>query len=255
MVIRYDNAVGKLDGRVAIVTGGARGMGEAHARALLGEGARVVIGDVLEDAGGALADGLGDDARFVALDVADETSWQEAVAASEEAFGPVSILINNAGVLAVEPIAELALAEWRRVLDTNLTGAFLGMKTVHPSMKRAGGGAIVNVSSMAAYIAVAPASAYTASKWGLRGLTKAAALEFGPDGIRVNSIHPGMIMTPMIEGAADEATQSARYPIPRFGRSEEVATTMLHIVCDATYSTGSEFCVDGGILAGIHVGD
>ena len=123
-----------------------------------------------------------------------------AVSLAEEAFGPISVLVNNAGVLAVERIAELALDEWRRVLDTNLTGAFLGMKTVHPSMRRAGGGA-------------------------------------------------------MIEGAADEATQAARYPIPRFGRSEEVATTMLHIVCDATYSTGSEFCVDGGILAGIHVGD
>jgi 3alpha(or 20beta)-hydroxysteroid dehydrogenase len=245
----------KLDGRVALVTGGARGMGAAHARALLGEGARVVIGDVLEDEGAGLADELGDDARFVALDVTDEASWQAAIAFAEEAFDPVSILINNAGVLAIEPIVELAYEEWRRVIDTNLTGAFLGMKTVHPSMKRAGGGAIVNVSSMAAYIAVAPASAYTASKWGLRGLTKAAAIEFGPDDIRVNSLHPGMIMTPMIEGAADEATQSARYPIPRFGRSEEVATTMLHIVCDATYSTGSEFCVDGGILAGISVGD
>jgi 3alpha(or 20beta)-hydroxysteroid dehydrogenase len=247
--------VSRLDGRVAIVTGGARGMGEAHARALLGEGARVVIGDVLEAEGAALAAELGDDVRFVALDVTDEASWENAVAFTEDAFGPVSVLINNAGVLAIEPIAQLALAEWRRVIDTNLTGAFLGMKSVHPSMRRAGGGAIVNVSSMAAYIAVAPASAYTASKWGLRGLTKAAAIEFGPDDIRVNSLHPGMIMTPMIEGAADEATQSARYPIPRFGRSEEVATTMLHIVCDATYSTGSEFCVDGGILAGIHVGD
>jgi 3alpha(or 20beta)-hydroxysteroid dehydrogenase len=247
--------VSKLGGHVAIVTGGARGMGEAHARALLGEGAQVVIGDVLEAEGSALADDLGDDARFVALDVADEESWQAAVRAAEEAFGPVSILVNNAGVLAIEPIAQLALAEWRRVIDTNLTGAFLGMKTVHPSMKRAGGGAIVNVSSMAAYIAVAPASAYTASKWGLRGLTKAAAIEFGPDRIRVNSLHPGMIKTPMIEGASDEATQSARYPIPRFGTSEEVAATMLHIVCDATYSTGSEFCVDGGILAGISVGD
>ena len=245
----------KLDGRVALVTGGARGMGEAHARALAAEGAQVVIGDVLEAEGAAVADDLGDGARFAALDVTDEDSWRAAVRLAEDAFGPISVLVNNAGVLAVAPIAELALEEWRRVLDTNLTGAFLGMKHVHPSMRRAGGGAIVNVSSMAAYIAVAPASAYTASKWGLRGLTKAAALEFGPDNIRVNSIHPGMIMTPMIEGAADEATQSARYPIPRFGRSEEVATTMLHIVCDATYSTGSEFCVDGGILAGIHVGD
>ena len=245
----------KLDGRVALVTGGARGMGEAHARALAAEGARVVIGDVLEAEGAAVADELGDGARFAALDVTDEGSWRAAVSFAEDAFGPISVLVNNAGVLAVAPIAELAIEEWRRVLDTNLTGAFLGMKTVHPSMRRAGGGAIVNVSSMAAYIAVAPASAYTASKWGLRGLTKAAAIEFGPDSIRVNSLHPGMIMTPMIEGAADEATQSARYPIPRFGRSEEVAATMLHIVCDATYSTGSEFCVDGGILAGIHVGD
>ena len=245
----------KLDGRVALVTGGARGMGEAHARALAAEGARVVVGDLLEAEGAAVADELGDGARFAVLDVTDEGSWQAAVALAEEAFGPISVLVNNAGVLAIEPIAELAIEEWRRVIDTNLTGAFLGMKTVHPSMRRAGGGAIVNVSSMAAYIAVGRASAYTASKWGLRGLTKAAALEFGPDNIRVNSIHPGMIMTPMIEGAADEATQAARYPIPRFGRSDEVATTMLHIVSDATYSTGSEFCVDGGILAGIHVGD
>ena len=245
----------RLDGRVALVTGGARGMGEAHARALAAEGARVVIGDVLEAEGAAVADDLGEGARFAALDVTDEGSWRGAVSLAEEAFGPISVLVNNAGVLAVEPIAELALDEWRRVLDTNLTGAFLGMKTVHPSMRRAGGGAIVNVSSMAAYIAVGRASAYTASKWGLRGLTKAAAIEFGPDRIRVNSLHPGMIKTPMLEGASDEATQSARYPIPRLGTSEEVAATMLHIVCDATYSTGSEFCVDGGILAGLSVGD
>lgn len=247
--------VSKLEGRVALVTGGARGMGEAHARALIGEGARVVIGDVLEAEGAAVADELGDAARFVALDVTDEAAWAAAVGVAEDAFGPVSVLVNNAGVLAVAPIAELPLDEWRRVVDTNLTGAFLGMKAVHPSMRRAGGGAIVNVSSMAAYIAVGQASAYTASKWGLRGLTKAAAIEFGPDRIRVNSLHPGMIKTPMIEGAADETTQAARYPIPRFGTSEEVAATMLHIVCDATYSTGSEFCVDGGILAGISVGD
>jgi 3alpha(or 20beta)-hydroxysteroid dehydrogenase len=247
--------VSKLEGRVALVTGGARGMGEAHARALIGEGAEVVIGDVLETEGATLADELGDGARFVALDVTDEPAWQAAVRFAEDAFGPISILVNNAGVLAVAPIAELPMQEWRRVIDTNLTGAFLGMKTVHPSMRRAGGGAIVNVSSMAAYIAVGQASAYTASKWGLRGLTKAAAIEFGRDRIRVNSLHPGMIKTPMIEGAADEATQAARYPIPRFGTSEEVAATMLHIVCDATYSTGSEFCVDGGILAGISVGD
>ncbi len=207
----------KLDGRVALVTGGARGMGEAHARALASEGARVVIGDVLQDEGAAVADDLGDDGRFAALDVTDEGSWREAVRFAEETFGPISVLVNNAGVLAVAPIAELAIEEWRRVIDTNLTGAFLGMKAVHPSMRRAGGGAIVNVSSMAACIAVAPASAYTASKSGLRGLTKAAAIEFGPDRIRVNSLHPGMIKTPMIEGASDEATQSARYPIPRFG--------------------------------------
>jgi 3alpha(or 20beta)-hydroxysteroid dehydrogenase len=247
--------VSKLEGRVALVTGGARGMGEAHARALAREGARVVIGDVLIAEGAAVAEDLGDDARFVALDVTDEGAWQDAVRFAEDTYGPISVLVNNAGVLAVDPIVDLALAEWRRVIDTNLTGAFLGMKTVHPSMRRAGGGAIVNVSSMAAYIAVAPASAYTASKWGLRGLTKAAAIEFGPDRIRVNSLHPGMIKTPMIESASDEAVQAARYPIPRFGTSEEVATTMLHIVCDATYSTGSEFCVDGGILAGINVGD
>ena len=248
-------AVAKLEGRVALVTGGARGMGEAHARALAAEGARVVIGDVLEDEGAGVASDLGDAARFVRLDVTDEASWTAAIVYGRGGLRAGLDPRHNAGVLAVEPIAEQPLAEWRRVIDTNLTGAFLGMKAVHPSMKRAGGGAIVNVSSMAAYIAVGHASAYTASKWGLRGLTKAAAIEFGPDRIRVNSLHPGMIKTPMIEGASDEERQAARYPIPRFGRSEEVAATMLHIVCDATYSTGSEFCVDGGILAGISVGD
>jgi 3alpha(or 20beta)-hydroxysteroid dehydrogenase len=141
----------KLDGRVALVTGGARGMGEAHARALAAEGARVVIGDVLEAEGAAVADELGDGAHFVALDVTDEGSWRAAVRFAEDAFGPISVLVNNAGVLAVAPIAELAIEEWRRVIDTNLTGAFLGMKTVHPSMGRAGSGSIVNVSSMAAY--------------------------------------------------------------------------------------------------------
>lgn len=207
----------RLEGRTALVTGGARGIGEAHVRALAAEGARVAVCDLLEEDGRALAAAVGDAARYVALDVREEASWQAAVAETEAELGPISILVNNAGVLAVQPIAEMPVEEWRRVLDTNVTGAFLGTKAVAPSMRRAGGGCIVNISSMAAFIAVAPASAYTTSKWALRGFTKAAALELAPH-IRVNSVHPGMIDTPMIAGASDEETQAAKYPIPRFGR-------------------------------------
>lgn len=243
----------QLDGQVAIVSGGARGIGEAHVRALAGAGAQVVIGDVLTDAGKALAHELGDGVRFVRLDVTSEDDWNSAVAAAE-AHAPVTILVNNAGIMDPSPIAELSAERWRRTIDVNLTGHFLGIRAVVPAMRRAGGGVIVNTSSMTSEIAVSQLAHYTASKHAIHGLTKAAALELGEYGIRVNSLHPGMIRTAMTEGAP-EAQMAAKYPLRRFGTPEEVAQTMLFIVTGATYASGDAFPVDGGILAGIMMGE
>lgn len=243
--------MGRLDGRTAIVTGGARGMGAAHVRVLTAEGANVVLGDI-DEKGARLADELGDRVRFAVLDVADEVAWQTTVDFAERAFGPVSVLINNAAVLRLGVLEDTSAAEWRHVLDVNLTGTFLGIKAVAPSMRAAGGGSIVNISSVAGLTGVAPEWAYTASKWGIRGLTKVAAMELGGHGIRVNSIHPGTIRTPMIDGL-DEDVVCRSFPIARLGEPSEVAAMMLFLVCDGTYCTGAEFVADGGMLAGIRV--
>ncbi|HEX4036068.1 MAG TPA: SDR family oxidoreductase [Solirubrobacteraceae bacterium] len=245
----------RLEGRVALVSGGARGIGAAHVRALAGEGARVLIGDVLEAEGRALAAELGEEqARFVALDVTDEDAWASAIAAAEQWGLPVTILVNNAGVLDPDPIVALSPERFRRTIDVNLTGHFLGIRAVIPSMRRAGGGVIVNTSSMTSEIAVGHLAHYTASKHAIAGLTKTAALELGEYDIRVNSLHPGMIRTAMTEGAPEQE-MAARYPLRRFGTPEEVAQTMLFIVCDATYASGAAFAIDGGILAGIMMGE
>ena len=242
-----------LEGRVAVVTGGARGMGASHVRALTEAGAQVVLGDVLDEDGAALAGDLAPGVRFAHLDVTREEDWTSCVALAEREFGPISVLVNNAGITSMAPLVDTTLADWQRVIDVNLTGTFLGMRAVAPSMRRAGGGSIVNVSSMGGLVAIHPSFAYTASKWGVRGLTKAAAIELGGDGIRVNSIHPGMIKTAMIDGA-DESAMAPLIPMARFGDPDEVARLVLYLVSDATYSTGSEFAVDGGILAGIRAG-
>ncbi|MFF9030023.1 SDR family oxidoreductase [Streptomyces iakyrus] len=240
--------MGRLGGRVAIVTGGAGGIGSAVARALTAEGASVVIADVRDAEGTDLAADLGHPARFIHLDVTSEDDWQRALADTERELGPVSVLANIAGIIDWGPMEEQSPASFRRVVDVNLTGAWLGMRAVAPSLRRAGGGVIVNMSSLAGLTAYAGVGAYAASKWGLRGLTKAAALELAPDGVRVCSVHPGAIRTRMTAGFGDAYT--AGQPIPRFGEPEEVARMVLFIVLDATFSTGSEFIVDGGILAG-----
>jgi 3alpha(or 20beta)-hydroxysteroid dehydrogenase len=240
--------MGRLGERVAIVTGGAGGIGSAVARALTAEGASVVIADVRDAEGTDLAADLGHPARFVHLDVTSEDDWQRALADTERELGPVSVLANIAGIIDWGPMEEQSPASFRRVVDVNLTGAWLGMRAVAPSLRRAGGGVIVNMSSLAGLTAYAGVGAYAASKWGLRGLTKAAALELAPDGVRVCSVHPGAIRTRMTAGFGDAYT--AGQPIPRFGEPEEVARMVLFIVLDATFSTGSEFIVDGGILAG-----
>ncbi len=237
-----------LDGMVAIVTGAARGMGAQHVRGLTAAGARVVATDVLDDLGGALADELGDSVVYRHLDVTNEAEWTDVLASTEAEWGPVGVLVNNAGIVQFGSIENLALDGWQRTIDINLTGVWLGLHTVVPSLKRAGGGAIVNISSTAGLQGYANLGAYVASKWGVRGLTKTAAIELGAFGIRVNSIHPGPIRTAMLEGLSDEI--AASQPIARVGEPEEVTAMLMFILQEATYSTGHEFIIDGGTTVG-----
>lgn len=240
--------MGRFDGRVALISGGARGMGAEHVRALVAEGAQVVFGDVLDDEGKALAAELGDAVRYVHLDVTDEAQWNAAVAAAEEAFGPVGLLVNNAGIVVWGTVADMEPAAFRHVIEVNLTGVYLGMHAAIPSLRRAGDGVIVNISSTAGMMGYAGINAYVASKWGVRGLTKAAAMELAPDGIRVVSIHPGPVRTPMTAGLGDGLI--AGQAIPRMGEPEEVTKLLLFLAADATFSTGSEWIADGGALLG-----
>ncbi|MCG3172958.1 MAG: 3-alpha-(or 20-beta)-hydroxysteroid dehydrogenase [Myxococcota bacterium] len=238
-----------LDGQVVLVTGAARGMGAEHVRQLAGVGARVVATDVLDEEGRALTAGLGNDVIYQHHDVTVEADWIAAVAKAEARFGPVNHLVNNAGVVTFGSIESTDPAAFRRTIDINLTGCWLGMHYTVPSIRRAGGGSIVNISSTAGLQGYANLGSYVASKWGLRGLTKAAALELGPLGIRVNSIHPGPIRTPMIAGL-DADSIVASQPIARVGEPEEVTAMLLYLLADATYSTGHEFIIDGGAVIG-----
>lgn len=239
--------MGKLDGKVAIVTGAAMGMGAADAKILASEGATVIVADISEKEGTEVADAIG--GAFRHLDVTDEKNWRDLVASVTDQHGTVDILINNAGILAITPVADMTLEEWNRVLSINLTGTFLGIRAVAEPMKAAGGGVIVNVSSTAGLTAYSGMSAYVASKWGVRGLTKAAALDLGHDNIRVVSVHPGGIRTPMTAGM-EGTDMFASQPIPRIGEPEEVAKLVLYLVADATFSTGTEFVIDGGVTVG-----
>ena len=246
--------MGRLTGKNAIITGAARGMGAAEARLFVAEGANVLLCDILDDEGASLSDELGEAARYQHLDVADEDQWIAALDAASQAFGTPDALVNNAGVLQFAPIVAMPRSDFERVLAINLVGPFLGMKTVAPSMMDAGKGSIVNISSTGGLVGMSIIGAYTASKWGLRGLTKSAAIEFGHHGVRVNSIHPGGVDTPMANpGGGDvDPAQYAGQPIQRIGRPEEVAQLALFLASDeSSYSTGSEFVVDGGQTAGI----
>lgn len=237
-----------LNGVVALVTGAARGMGAEHVRGLVAAGARVVATDVLDAEGAALAAELGDAVQYRHLDVTDGDAWATLVADVEATIGPIGVLVNNAGIVTFGPIDSMDPADWQRTIDINLTGVWLGMHHVVPSMRRAGGGGIVNISSTAGLQGYANLGAYVASKWAVRGLTKTAALELGRDGIRVNSIHPGPIRTPMTAGLPGDLAQGQ--PIARVGEPSEVTALLLFILREATYSTGHEFVVDGGAVIG-----
>ncbi len=238
--------MGKMDNDVVMVTGGSRGIGAAIARILSDEGASIVIADVLDDEGTALAEQLS--GLYVHLDVTSPADWQRAVELAVERFGQLTALVNNAGVVGFTPVGSTSLEEWNRVIGINLTGVFLGMETVVPQLKAAGGGVIVNISSTAGMQGYSNLSAYVASKWGVRGLTKAAALDLGRDNIRVVSVHPGGVRTPMTAGI--DTKMYTGQPIPRIGEPEEIGALVRYLIADATYSTGTEFIADGGATVG-----
>jgi 3alpha(or 20beta)-hydroxysteroid dehydrogenase len=242
--------MGRLDGKVALISGGARGQGEAEARRFVAEGAKVVIGDVLETEGEAVAHDLGDDAVFLKLDVTSEDEWREVVASAVDAFGGLHVLVNNAGILgAFTPLVDSTVERFMKVLSINLVGPFLGIKTAAPALRDSGGGSIVNISSTAGMWGVPFAADYTASKFGVRGLTKVAALELGHDGIRVNSVHPGAIDTAMLPGG-DDGVRFAGLPVGRAGTADEVANLVLFLASDeSSYITGMEHVIDGGSSA------
>ena len=239
---------GRVAGKVALITGAARGMGAAHARRFIAEGASVVLGDILDAEGAALAAELGSDARYIRLDVTKPDDWAAAVALCVADFGGLHILVNNAGIFGGAAIVDHPLDLWQRMIEINLTGVFLGIRAATSALVASGSGSIINISSVAGLRGAPGGSAYVASKFGVRGLTKAVAAELAPFGVRCNSVHPGIIDTPMAEGLN---TQGYDYPLGRMARSEEVTNLVLYLASDeASYSTGSEFIVDGGLTMG-----
>lgn len=224
-------------------------MGAADARMLVAEGAKVVIGDILDAEGAALAEELGASARYVHLDVTSAEDWKTAVDTALEAFGKLNVLVNNAGIVQLAPLKTLDVERWQKVLDVNLTGPLLGTKAVIDPMVAAGGGSIINVSSIEGMRGAAWVHSYVASKWGLRGLTKSTALELAPEKIRVNSIHPGFIRTPMTKHLPDDMVTA---PMGRAGTPDEVAAFVVFLASDeSSFSTGSEYVVDGGLITDV----
>jgi len=250
-------ARGRLARRVAIISGAARGQGAAEARLFVAEGAEVVVADVLEAEGRGLAAELGAGAAFFTLDVRDQSAWNAAVAFGEARFGPIDILVNNAAVTGAGGVTDVTLESYLDTIAVNQLGCLLGMQSVVPSMVRAGGGSIVNVSSTSGLIAYTGSIAYVASKWAVRGMTKAAALDLASLGIRVNSIHPGPVDTPMIhpDGMDDDEFQSRWrqvVPLARAAQPIEIARVALFLASnDSSFMTGSELAVDGGRTAGL----
>ncbi len=245
--------MGKLDGKVALITGGARGQGAAEAALFASEGAVVVVADVLDEAGQDTAKACG--GRYLHLDVTDETRWADAVADVVATHGRLDVLVNNAGIFRPGSLLDTNLADYRRIVEVNQVGVFLGIQAAAKAMIESGGGAIVNISSVAGIRGMRGAMAYSASKWAVRGMTKCAAIELARHGIRVNSIHPGVIDTPMLQDVpggdpSNPAGMLRGVPMRRIAEASEVARLALFLACaDSSYCTGAEFVVDGGMSA------
>ena len=245
----------RLQGKVAIISGGARGMGAEEARMFAREGAKVVIGDLLETEGMAVAAEIGEtggDALFVNLDVTDESSWQSAVEAAVERFGKVDILVNNAAILRTQGLLETTEEIWDEVMDINVKGTFLGVKSVIPEMRKASGGSIINISSGAGITGSRRNTAYHASKGAVRIFTKSAAIQYAAENIRVNSVHPGPVDTDMLASSlsVEGARRPEDVPLGRSGRPEEIAYGVLYLASDeSSFVTGSEVVIDGGRTA------
>ncbi len=241
--------MGRVDGKVALISGGARNIGAASARMLVAEGAQVVIGDLLDEEGAALAEELGNAARYVHLDVTSDDDWRSAVELTVAEFGTLNVLFNNAGIFNGGRLQRYETDLWQQMLDVNLTGAFLGMRAAADAMIAAGGGSIINTSSIEGLRGTPWAHGYVASKWGLRGLTKSVALELAPQGIRVNSLHPGRISTPATDQMPDDMIP---IPLGRPGLPDEVATFVVFLASDeSSFATGAEFVMDGGTVTQI----
>jgi 3alpha(or 20beta)-hydroxysteroid dehydrogenase len=242
----------RLKGKVALITGAARGQGEAEARLFVAEGARVVLGDVRDELGEKVAASLGEAARYVPLDVAEEEQWRRAVALAEAEFGRLDILINNAGIVGEFcPTERSTLESYQRTIAVNQIGPFLGMKTAIPALRRAGGGSIVNVCSVAGLYGIPGLVAYGASKWALRGMTKVVALEVGKDNIRVNALHPGSVETPMMDPDMDRNVLTRGQAIERVAQPEEMASAALFLASDeSAFITGADLAADAGLSAG-----
>lgn len=239
----------RLEGRVALVSGGARGMGASHARMFVSEGAKVVIGDLLDGDGEVLAADLGDACRYVHLDVREWKDWDSAVNVALREFGGLDVLVNNAGVVKSAPFDQHSVEDWKLVIEVNLTGAFLGMKAAVEPLKNSGRGSIINISSDAGLQGYEAITGYNASKFGLRGLSKSAALDLGRYNVRVNTVHPGLIRTPMLGGMDFPQDHVAMH---RLGEMEELSKLVLFLASDeSSFSTGSEFVADGGESAGL----
>ena len=247
----------RMQGKIAIITGGARGMGAATCRLFAREGATVVITDMLEPDGSALAQEIGGDAGFMRHNVADEGDWRRVVSETLARHGRIDALVNNAGVTSFGPITEIDVAEIDRVYDVNVKGPLLGMKHVGQAMRAAGRGAIVNIASVDGFRGANSIGLYSSSKWAVRGMTKTAALEFGPVGVRVNSVHPGGVDTVMGNPRGEQGVERqwayTRVPLQRIGEPEEIAAASLFLCSDeASYVTGAELAVDGGWAAGYY---
>ena len=250
--------MGRLDGKVAIISGGARGQGATEVKFLSGEGAKVVFGDILDEEGIKLeaeVRELGGDVTFVHLDVTDESQWQAAVQAAEDRYGKLDILVNNAGILIRKGLEETTVEDWDRIMDVNAKGVFLGTKSAIPAMRRAGGGSIVNISSTAGLVGSPDGSpSYTATKGAVRLLTKATAVQYARENIRCNSVHPGPIDTPMIQDTLNDPSRleqrMQRLPLGRVGTTEDIAYGVLYLASDeSSFVTGSELVIDGGTTA------